>query len=141
MLESMFEWLFGSSWNLVVIQQEVIENLREFAKANHPREFSAFLGGEIQNKKLIVTRLLYQEFHSDQNSAIIKQNLPLLSGMIGTVHSHSSPNNSPSLTDLRGFSKHGQVHGILAYPYDEKSFALYDSRGKKVNFIVDSGKQ
>lgn len=141
MLDRIFEWLFGSSWNLVVIRQEVIENLREFAKANHPREFSAFLGGEIQDKKLIITRLLYQEFHSNENSAIIKQNLPLLSGMIGTVHSHPSPNNSPSLTDYRGFSKQGQVHGILAYPYTEKSFALYDSRGKKVNFKIESDKQ
>jgi len=54
------------------------------------------------------------------------------------VHSHPSGNPRPSEDDLITFQKHGRVHIIIAYPYEDDTWRAYDYTGKEIKLeIVD----
>lgn len=120
----------------VQITREVIEEIIKFAKANSPNEFSAFLKGKIRSKKLIVEEIIYQNFKSSENSSVITANLPLISGCVGTVHSHPGPRNTPSRADLHFFSKYGTVNLIIGNPYRAETIAAYDAHGRRISFSI-----
>jgi hypothetical protein len=44
----------------------------------------------------------------------------------GSIHSHPGPNRKPSQADLNIFSKTGNCHIIVGYPYDKQSWTCYD---------------
>lgn len=125
------------TFSKVVICSSVIEDIIDFAKTNYPKEFIALLKGKIKNNVLTVYGLTYQPFHGSRRSSHISMDLPILSGVVGSVHSHPSRNSGPSLTDLRFFNKSGFVHLIISYPYNHRSIKGYDFRGKKIMFYVE----
>ena len=134
-----FAKLFGMekySFGEVLIKRTVVEEIAAFAKANYPKEFSAFLNGRIKDNKLVVEGIIYQNFQSSENSSVITANLPLLSGNIGTVHSHPGPRNLPSRADLQFFSKYGNVNLIIGRPYTAESIAAYDGSGRRIDFNI-----
>jgi uncharacterized protein YjbI with pentapeptide repeats len=47
----------------------------------------------------------------------------------GSSHSHPGPNCKPPKADLRFFSKTGNCHIIVFYPYDRQSWKCYDNEG------------
>ncbi len=120
----------------VFIRKEVILGIIKFAKSNYPKEFSAFLMGRIKSKKLIVEGVIYQNFQSSENSSVITTNLPVLSGRVGTVHSHPGPRNTPSKADIAFFSKYGSVNLIIGKPYTAETVAAYDGRGRRISFNI-----
>ena len=48
---------------------------------------------------------------------------------VGSIHSHPGPNCKPPKADLRFFSKTGNCHIIVFYPYDKQSWKCYDNEG------------
>ena len=120
----------------IFIEKDVIEDICDFAKSLHPKEFLAILGGEIKNKKLYVNKLYAQEFVSSKNSVFFSSFLPNSISEFGTVHSHPSSNNKPSTKDLLAFNKKGVVHFIIGYPYTEKNISGYDFNGNEIKFKI-----
>jgi len=120
----------------VVILGEVADDIRGIAKNSYPNEFVALLGGEVKGRNLVIAGLIYQVFHPSRMSAFMHINLPMISGVVGSVHSHPTPGNSPSKADLLLFNKQGHVHLIVCYPFRRKDIAAYDSYGKRIRFAV-----
>lgn len=128
----MEEYTFHS----VFIERAVIDTISEFAKKAHPNEFSAYLQGKVTNKILYVKGIVYEHYHATENQAVISTNLPLLSEVVGTVHSHPSFNNLPSATDKRGLFTMGLVNLIICQPYTLARVAAYDIAGRPIDFTV-----
>lgn len=126
------EYIFHS----IFIERGVIDNIIEFAKQAAPNEFSAYLQGKVTNKVLYVKGIVYEHYHATENQAVISANLPLLSEVVGTVHSHPSFNNLPSAMDKRGLFTMGLVNLIICQPYTLKRIAAYDTRGRPLDFTV-----
>jgi proteasome lid subunit RPN8/RPN11 len=53
--------------------------------------------------------------------------------VVGTVHSHPSPDNSPSSADIKFFSKFGGIHLIIAWPYKINTIKAYDNNGNLIS--------
>lgn len=119
----------------VSIKKDVIDEIITLSKKAYPKEFLAFLDGEVKNKTLTIKSLLYQIYQSSKNAAAPKIDPSLHS--IGTVHSHPSYNNEPSKADLQFFNRQGSIHLIICRPYTEKNIKAYGSNGNIVDFEVE----
>jgi len=143
-LKGIFEKFLAAGqprFSKIELKREVLLDIIDFANANHPREFVAVLEGRVIDETLVIEGLLYQPYHSSNGAAVMRQDLPLTTNAIGTVHSHPSPNNSPSAQDIRLFSKSGLVHMIIGYPFTEQAIACYDLNGKPLEFEIAQGLQ
>jgi proteasome lid subunit RPN8/RPN11 len=120
----------------VVIERDVIENIVAFARENHPREFIMFLEGKVKDKVLRIDALSFQEYVSNNETAVARINFPIGTKIVGSVHSHPGPSNRPSNADLRLFSKQGMVHLIIRYPYTQFDIAAYDKNGRAIKIAV-----
>ncbi|MFH1511519.1 MAG: Mov34/MPN/PAD-1 family protein [Candidatus Woesearchaeota archaeon] len=132
-----FLGITGQKYSKIIIKEEVISDIIEFARANSPREFSALLEGSIKKDTLEVHGLVYQHFKSAKNTAVMHMNLPMISGVVGSVHSHPSSSTRPSLADYRFFAKTGVVHFIIGYPYNENMLSCYDYEGNPREFTIE----
>jgi proteasome lid subunit RPN8/RPN11 len=54
----------------------------------------------------------------------------------GSVHSHPSPNATPSRADIIFFGKNGTTHIIVGYPYNMHSWRAYNGRGEQISLQV-----
>ncbi len=124
----------------IIIYQSVIDNIIDFAKANYPKEFVAYLSGKVQEDKLIVDGLLYQPFQASKNSTVMRAFLPNPTGVIGSVHSHPAPYSKPSGADIHFFNKEGMMHLIIGYPYEIQYIVCYDFNGNRIAFEIDKNK-
>jgi len=134
-LEKLFS-LDKLKFSRIIIRKDVVENMCEFARANYPNEFIAFLEGEVKNKVLFIYGLIYQPFGKSRRSAFTNINMPTLSHHVGSVHSHPTHNSMPSRTDLASFNKRGAVHIIISYPYAPEDIRCYDFNGNRVYFDI-----
>lgn len=125
----------------VTLSHEVIEKICEFSKDVYPKEFVALLGGEVREHMLFVDRLLFQQFTNSQYSSQMRLNLPMLSGSVGSVHSHPVPSNRPSEQDLRFFSKMGGVHLIISSPFRKRDIKLYLGDGTSIPYWVEDSER
>jgi len=115
------------------VKRDVIEFALEIAKESYPNEFVALLTG----KKGIVEELVFLPFLSGERSAVIRMEmLPLGYRIYGTVHSHPTPNCTPSPQDVHMFMKYGSIHIIVCYPFDEDSWVCYDKSGNPIDIEV-----
>ena len=105
----------------------------EASKAQYPNEFSAML----RAKDGVITELIIVPAISGNTHAIMFTHmLPVDFSIVGTIHSHPSPYPIPSEADLSFFSSRGQVHIIVAAPFDETSYKCYDRDGKLLDLKV-----
>ena len=132
-LKSLFSFP-SNSFESVVLLKGVASQICELARAHYPREVVYFLSGKILNYTLFIDGLLYQHYSSDSRHGIVYQNLPILSSMVGSFHSHPGFSCNPSKADLSFFRKYGFVHFIIRRPYDSSSFCAYDSYGHPIPF-------
>jgi len=103
------------------------------SKDNHPDEVVALMAG----RKGIAEELVFLPFEGGRTSAIIHMDmLPLGMRIIGTFHSHPSPNPYPSSADLQMFSRYGRYHIIVAYPYTMDSWKCFDRNGREVEVEI-----
>lgn len=116
------------------IDGETLRFILGASRSSHPREFIGVLraAGDMVKEVLMLPGTL-----SSGESAVLRLHmLPIDPSACGTVHSHPSPNASPSEEDLALFSKFGYVHIIAAFPYDERSWRAYNHNGEEIKLEV-----
>lgn len=118
------------------IEKECLETIKEGAKSLHPNEFLALLS--VGNRKGVISeivmlpQMIYGKKHATYNIYM----MPIDRSIVGTVHSHPSGVAEPSEEDLLSFRKHGRLHIIIAYPYDDFSWKAYDYNGNEIKLEV-----
>ncbi|MCP3682283.1 MAG: hypothetical protein GY861_06295 [bacterium] len=123
-------------FNEIVIEQDVIDDIIRTAKETHPKEFVTLLKGEIKNNQLRINGLLYQVYEASNDATVMRINLPITSGFLGSVHSHPSHSNRPSEADHIFFNKHGILHLIICMPFEKYNIAAYNRYGEKIDFNI-----
>ncbi|MBN1645500.1 Mov34/MPN/PAD-1 family protein [Candidatus Woesearchaeota archaeon] len=118
----------------VLVLKEVVEAMIDLANEAYPNEYTTFLKGRIKDKTLTFYEMVYQPYHASRTSTRIRIDLPLTSGVLGSVHSHPGFSNRPSMADTRFFSKQGMVHFIICRPYAVQSIACYDKNGRRIDW-------
>ena len=74
---------------------------------------------------------------SSERYALLKRHmLPVDFSVVGSAHSHPTPNATPSDADLNLFQNTGSVHIIVGYPYDMNSWRAFSREGKEIQLKV-----
>ena len=121
----------------VRVDREVLESVIYYSKKSYPNEFLAFFDGEIKDKILYITGLIFLPGERSENSAIIHTELiPMNTKYMGSVHSHPGPSARPSEADLRTFSRNGYFHMIVCLPYSIETFKSYDRYGQPMDYTL-----
>ncbi|HMK54786.1 MAG TPA: Mov34/MPN/PAD-1 family protein [Methanobacteriaceae archaeon] len=121
----------------VHIDGEVINEIVQIARESHPNEFVALLEGKIKENILKIDGLVFLPGETSNQGAVMKTFMkPLVTGTVGSVHSHPGYNASPSNADLYFFSKNGLFHLIIAEPYEEYSIRAYDTMGMEAEYRI-----
>lgn len=121
----------------VILERQLAESITGLARDTHPKEFIAFLDGQIKSEVFRVSSLIYQPYWASKNSTATIIDFPLGMTVFGTVHSHPGPSNHPSNADLLFFSKYGMVHLIIKKPYQPEDIAAYDKNGGPISLSVE----
>ena len=117
------------------ITGQAIDDFLEGAKNTYPKEFLALLGSTTESE-LIDELVVVPAFYGDTSVLIRMHLIPVDFSLRGTIHSHPSPNNSPSRADLNTFRKLGSIHLIAAFPYGRENIRAFDGEGKELKFKV-----
>ena len=106
------------------IQRSVLELMCEMGKESHPNEYGAALRAEggVITELVFVPGMIGGDSHTMMNT----WHLPIDSTIVGTVHSHPTPNATPSDADRQFFSHFGSVHIIIGAPYTPRTWRAYD---------------
>jgi proteasome lid subunit RPN8/RPN11 len=116
------------------ITSRVLELMFAAAKDTHPSEFACVLRAE---DGVVTEILLVPGTISGESSAILRLHmLPIDLSVVGSAHSHPSPNAVPSDADLSLFARFGPLHIILGYPYDMQSWKAYYRDGAEIDLEV-----
>lgn len=119
------------------IRRKCLDLILETAKSVFPNEFGGLLSVDDEKKDTITEIVILPGTVQGEAHAIFKLHmLPIDFSVVGTVHSHPSPNPRPSNADLQLFSKKGSIHIIAAAPYNYSSWKSYDYNGKNVDIKV-----
>ena len=116
------------------IRKNVLRLILESAKSSYPDEFGAFLRAK---HRIIYEIVLLPGTISGGGSVIY--NLiakPIDFSIVGSVHSHPSGFPIPSQADETMFSKTGDVHIIVAYPYNMESWKAYNRDSNEIEIKV-----
>jgi proteasome lid subunit RPN8/RPN11 len=108
------------------IASDTLDFILETCKSTAPEEFV----GLLQEKDGIISEvLILPGTESSEQNAVIKLFMMPNVKSVGSIHSHPGPNREPSQADLHMFSKTGNCHIIVGYPYDRQSWTCYDTEG------------
>lgn len=118
---------FGQSAH--AIRREVLETIIDAAKEAMPHEFAATMRAR---DGVIYELVFVPGTISGHTSALMQYfHLPSDPEIVGSVHSHPSGNYNPSEADRELFSKHGQTHLIIGFPFTPGSWRAYDKAGDR----------
>ncbi len=110
------------------IARDTLTFILEVSKSTAPNEFAGLLRAD---GGVITEVIVLPGTESSEVSAVMHlYMLPTIS-IAGSVHSHPTPNVSPSGADLSLFLRTGNCHIIAGFPYNEKSWRCYDASGQK----------
>jgi proteasome lid subunit RPN8/RPN11 len=116
------------------ITSKVLELMFAAARDTHPNEFACALRAE---EGVVTEILLVPGTISGGSSAILRLHmLPIDLSVVGSAHSHPSPNAIPSEADLSLFARFGPLHIIIGYPYDMDSWKAYYRDGTEIDLDV-----
>ena len=120
----------------VSINRQVLEAMLSFALEQHPREVVLLLSGKREKGDIHIEEFLFPPFASTGRgfAQFPPHMLPIDFSVVGTAHSHPSGTMAPSPTDLNHF--YGRILLILAYPYDERHLAAFNSSGESRSIII-----
>ncbi len=105
---------------------DTLNFILETSKSIAPEEFA----GLLQDKDGIITEvLILPGSESSEQNAVLKLFMMPNVKAAGSIHSHPGPNLKPSQADLHLFSKTGNCHIIVGYPYNKHSWTCYDKEG------------
>jgi proteasome lid subunit RPN8/RPN11 len=132
--------LFGNDdeeFREVRVDREVLESVIYYSKKAYPNEFLAFFDGEIKDKILYITSLIFLPGETCETGAVVHTELmPMNTKSMGSVHSHPGPSAMPSDADLKTFSRNGYFHMIVCLPYSLETFRSYDRYGQPMDYKV-----
>lgn len=132
--------IFGNDdeeFNEVRVDREVLDSVIYYAKQAYPNEFLAFFDGEIKDKILYITSLIFVPGETCETGAVVHTELiPMTTKYWGSVHSHPGPSAMPSDADLRTFSKYGYFHMIVCLPYSLETFKSYNRYGEPLDYTI-----
>lgn len=111
------------------IARDTLDFILNAARSSHPDEFAGLL--EEEGGVIVNVILLPGTISSNRGARIHLDMMPLHLSSVGSVHSHPTPNNRPSQADLAFFSKWGDYHIIVGYPYDDKAWTCYNTQGER----------
>jgi proteasome lid subunit RPN8/RPN11 len=120
---------------MIRIKRAALDFMLELSRNMYPREFIGLLR-ENANKEIYEVLLLPKSNYGRGFSSLDQYMVPYTIKYAGSVHSHPSPGARPSAGDLLSFSRTGGVHIIVAYPFNERSFAVYNRKGEPLEFEV-----
>ena len=124
-------------FNEVCVDREVLDAVIYYSKQAYPNEFLAFFDGEILDKKLYLTSLIFIPGETGATGAVVHtEMLPPTLKYWGSVHSHPGPSAQPSGADLSTFSKNGVFHMIVCLPYSLETFRAYDKYGVPCDYTI-----
>lgn len=121
----------------IVLTKEIIDSVITYAKSWHPNEGILILQGKKEKNVIRITGLIIPPFssHGPYYSGFPVYELPFDLSYIGTIHSHPSGSNRPSLEDLNHFF--GLVSLIICYPYDDGNIGAFDRNGIKMDVEIE----
>ena len=117
------------------IKKSLIEFIIEASKDTFPNEFYA----KLLQKNGVISEFSIIRTISGRTHAIpftYMEPPDVFFQTAGTVHSHPSGNNLPSGADLEFFSKMGNTHIIIGYPYTETTWQAYNWAGEPIELEV-----
>jgi proteasome lid subunit RPN8/RPN11 len=121
----------------VRVDREVLDSVIYYSKKAYPNEFLAFFDGEIKDKVLYITGLIFVPGETCETGALVHTELiPMNTKYMGSVHSHPGPSARPSKADLQTFSRHGYFHMIVCLPYSLETFKSYDRYGQPLDYTL-----
>ena len=121
----------------VRVDREVLESVIYYSKQAYPNEFLAFFDGQIKDKILYITSLLFIPGETCETGAVVHTELiPMTTKYFGSVHSHPGPSAMPSDADLKTFSRYGYFHMIVCLPYSLDTFKSYDRYGQPLDYTI-----
>jgi len=115
---------------MAAIRKSTLEAVLLAARNTYPDEFIALLSSKGKNK-VADEFVLLPAIYGKSFSSIRLDLLPLDKSILGSVHSHPGPNASPSSADKRAFRHMGEMHLILAAPFNLESARAFDANGKE----------
>lgn len=119
------------------IKRKCLNLILESSKSVYPNEFGGLLRVDEEEKDTIVELVILPGTVQGESHAIFKLHmLPIDFSVVGTVHSHPSPNPHPSKADIHLFGKHGKIHIIAASPYNDFSWKGYNHKGEEENIKI-----
>ena len=122
----------------IILKREIIDSIITYAKSWHPNEGILILQGKKEKNLIRITGLIIPPFssHGPYYSGFPVYELPFDLSYIGTIHSHPSGSNRPSLEDLNHFF--GLVSLIICYPYDVGNIGAFDRNGTKLEVETEN---
>ncbi|MGX8694324.1 MAG: Mov34/MPN/PAD-1 family protein [Methanobrevibacter sp.] len=121
----------------VRVDREVLDSVIYYSKKAYPNEFLAFFDGEVIDKVLYITGLLFIPGETCETGALVHTELiPITTKYWGSVHSHPGPSARPSDADLKTFSRNGYFHMIVCLPYSLETFKAYDRYGNPQSYTI-----
>ena len=120
----------------IILTKQITDSVITYAKSWHPNEGILILQGKKEKNLIKVTGLIIPPFstHGPYYSGFPVYELPFDLSYIGTIHSHPSRSNKPSLEDLNHFF--GLVSLIICYPYDVEDIAAFDRNGNNMDIEI-----
>ena len=121
----------------IILTKQVTDSVITYAKSWHPNEGILILQGKKEKNVIKATGLVIPPFstHGPYYSGFPVYELPFDLSYIGTIHSHPSGSNKPSLEDLNHFF--GLVSIIICYPYDVQNISAFDRNGNKIDLETE----
>ena len=120
---------------MVLVRDIAIEFMLGVSRDLYPREFAGLLRAE--DDVIIEVLILPATIWGEGFASIATAHMPMDRSVVGSVHSHPSPNYSPSKQDLIHFGKTGSTHFIIKYPYESPAdIACYDNSGERQELEV-----
>ena len=117
------------------IKKATLLSIIDAAQHTYPNEFFCLLGGDKKSK--IIDEFIVVPAEYGKTFTSIKVHLiPFDPKIVGSVHSHPSPNPFPSSGDLNTFSKFGEIHLIIAHPFNLSTVRAFDRDGEEANIEV-----
>lgn len=115
------------------ISRQARRTMQRMAQQTHPKEAFGVLRGKHRQGVLLVDEVAYQPFKNTTRSAHVIIDTFALNDLVGTFHSHPTPDERPSRADLRLFGQHPGVHCIVPYPY--RRVAVYNQQGELLDVL------
>lgn len=110
------------------IARDALDFILEASRSSMPSEFAGLLQAD---GEIITEVIILPGTESSRMSALIRLYMLPNMHIIGSAHSHPSSNIRPSKEDISFFSRTGDYHIIAGTPFDESSWACYDSLGQR----------